>query len=257
MLLPKTTEKQKEIFMYLYAYRFLTTNHFQKLFNHKDKKRVKEWLKDLKEKGYIHKKETEQSYIDRSKPAIYCLTPKARHLLKKDENCDVLVLDRIYSEKRRTLKFINKCLSIADMYLYLLSRKEPDQELDFFTESELVSYSYFPQELPSAYITITSKNDVERYFLEMYEEYTPAFEMRNRVKKYINYAERGIWEANTNDEPLPSILFICPSKKLKKHIYYYALAKFKKAYAETIDLYLTTWEIIKSGEKNIWEKVEL
>jgi hypothetical protein len=257
MLLPETTEKQKEIFMYLYTYRFLHTNQFQKLFNHKDKKRVKEWLKDLKEKGYIYKIETEQSYIDRSKPAIYCLTPKARHILKKNENCDLLVLDRIYSERRRKLKFINKCLSIADMYLFFLSQKEPDQELEFFTESELVRYNYFPQDLPSAYISITSKNDEARYFLDVYGEFTPAFELRSRIKTYMNYAESGIWEANTNGEPLPSILFICPSKNLKRHIYYYALAKFKKAYTETLDLYLTTWEIIRSGRKNIWEKVEL
>ena len=82
-----------------------------------------------------------------------------------------------------------------------------------------------------------------------------VFELRNRIKTYLSYANSGNWEANTNGEPLPSILFVCPSSKLKSHIYFYAKAKFEKAFEDKIDLYLTTWKIIHSGNKNIWEKV--
>src|SRR5438034_8036080 len=100
MILPETTDKQKQIFNYLYTFRFLHTNHFQKLFNHKDKRRIKEWLKDLKDKGYIAKVENgKNTFENRTKPAIYCLIPKARHILKRNENCDLLVLDRVYKEK--------------------------------------------------------------------------------------------------------------------------------------------------------------
>lgn len=256
MTLPDTTNKQKQIFNYLYTFRFLHTNHFQKLFNHTDKTTVKEWLKDLRDKGYINKVANEKnSFEERTKPAIYCLAPKARHILKENENCDLLVLERIYKEKTRKPRFINKCLSIADMYLFFLSQKEPDQELEFFTESELVRYDYFPEELPSAYISITSKDETQRYFLDVFGPYTPAFELRNRVKAYLQYADSGNWEANTNNELLPSILFVCPSKNLKAHIYFFTKAKFEKACEDKIDLYVTTWEIIQNGNKNIWEKV--
>jgi len=258
MILPETTNKQKQIFNYLYIFRFLHTNHFQKLFNHKDKTTVKEWLKDLKEKGYINKVANEKNnFEDRTQPAIYCLAPKARHILKKNENCDLVILEKIYKEKKRKPKFVNKCLSIADMYLFFLSQKEPDQELEFFTESELVRYDYFPDKLPSAYISITSKEETQRYFLDVFGPYTPAFEMRSRVKLYLEYATSRTWEANTNGESLPSILLVCPSKNLKSHIYFFTKAKFEKDFEENIDLYLTTWEIIKSGNKNIWEKVTI
>lgn len=146
----KLTDKQQEILHYLYTFRFLHTNHFQKLLQHKDKKRVKEWLKDLVQKGFIyHVKNEEESFIDRTKPYVYCLDLKARKLLKKQKNCDLLVLDRIYKEKKKGQKFINTCLLIADMYLFFISQKDPGQEIEFFTESELVGYEYFPEERPS------------------------------------------------------------------------------------------------------------
>lgn len=258
MILPNITNNENKILNYLYSFRFIHTNQFQKLFNHKDKTTVKEWLKDLKDKGYINKVENDaDSFERRTKPTIYCLAPKARHILKKSEDCDLVVLDKIYREKKRKPKFINKCLSIVEMYLFFQSQKEPDQELEFFTESELVRYKYFPDELPSAYISISTNGESERYFLDVFAPNTPAFELRNRVKLYLSYANSGSWEANTDDVPLPSILFVCPSKNLKTHIYFFTKAKFEKAFEEKIDLYLTTWDIIQSDNKNIWEKVNL
>ena len=258
MNIPATTDKQKEILSYLYSFRYLHTNHFQKLFNHSDKTTVKEWVKDLRDKGFINKIENENdSFIDRAKPYIYCLAPLARQLLKKDDTYDRVVLDRIYREKKRKPKFINHCLSIADTYLLFLSRKEPDQELEFFTESELIQYTYFPQPLPSAYITVTTKEGTQLYFLDVFDPYTPSFVLRRRVREYLDYAESGDWEANTNGEPLPAVLFICPSSKSKAHVYFYAKAKFEKTYEETVDLYLTTWDTFKSERDDIWERVSI
>ncbi len=258
MLLPEITDKQKEILNYLYSFRYLHTNHFQKLFNHTDKTTVKVWLKDLRDKGFINKVEQEEeSFIDRTKPNIYCLTPKARQILKQNEDNDLVVLARIYKEKKRKPRFINHCLSIADAYIFFLSQKEPDQELEFFTEPELKNYKYFPEDLPSAYISIATKEESQRYFLDVFDPFTPAFVLRKRVKQYIEYADSGEWEANTNGEPLPSILFICPSKNLKSHMYFHVKAKFEKAFEEIIDLYLTTWNILKSGHKDVWERVSI
>jgi protein involved in plasmid replication-relaxation len=255
---PTISEKQKEILDFLYSLRYLHTNHFQKLFNHKDKTTVKEWLKDLRDNGYINKVIIEEdSFIDRTKPNIYCLTKLARRQLKQKEKYSKKVLNKVYREKTRTAKFINHCLFIADVYLLLRDRKEPDQELEFFTENELNEYEYFPQPLPSAYLTITTGEDTHRYFLEIFDQYTPSFVLRNRVKKYLDYATSGDWEANTNSEPLPSVLFICPTSKNKSHIFFYAKAKFEEAFEETFDLYLTTWKLLKSDSQDIWEKVAI
>lgn len=257
MQLPHITEKQKEILKYLYQFRYLHTNHIQNLFNHKDKTTVKVWLKDLREKGFIHKIESEEeSFIDRSKPNIYCLAPMARQILKYDEESNATVLDRIYKEKKREQKFIKHCLSIADVYLFFISQKEAGQEIEFFTETELVSYKFFPHPKPSAYISITSNEGTQRYFLDYFDPYTPPFVYRKRINYYLDYANSGDWEANSGAEPLPSILFICPTKNIKSHVYKFTKSKFEKAFEETLDLYLTTWESLKPGNNNIWEKVE-
>jgi hypothetical protein len=52
-LLPAYTPKQEQLIIYLYQFRFLNTHQFQKLFNHKDPHRIKQWLKDLTTKGYL------------------------------------------------------------------------------------------------------------------------------------------------------------------------------------------------------------
>lgn len=258
MHIPVITDKQKEILTYLYTFRYLHTNQIQKLFNHKDKTTVKEWLKDLRDKGFINKVEQENdSFIDRSKPNIYCLAPLARQILKKDETYDRTVLDRIYRENKRKPKFIEHCLAITDAYLLFLARKEQDQELEFFTETELTRFDYFPQPLPSAYLSITTKKETQRYFLDIFDPYTPSFVLRMRVKQYLDYADSGDWEVNTNGEALPAILFICQSNKSKSHVYFYSKSKFEKAYEETIDLYLSTWDILRSNQDDIWEKVEI
>ena len=53
MILEPLTNQQKHIPSFLYKFRFINTNQFQKLFNHKDPQRTQAWLKDLKDKEYI------------------------------------------------------------------------------------------------------------------------------------------------------------------------------------------------------------
>ena len=93
MTLPLLTNKQKAIINYLFTFRFLTTNHFQKLCNHKDKRRIQAWLNDLVEKKYIGVLDTRNSYKDKSQPFTYHLSAKARHILKENNTCDVAKID--------------------------------------------------------------------------------------------------------------------------------------------------------------------
>ncbi|SRR6266403_782247 len=257
MQLPPTTTKQKEIIFQVYKFRFLNTYHFQKQFNHKDPHRIKVWLKDLTNKGYLSRIYSRKTVTESSQPAIYYLAPKARHVLKTNPKCDLSVLNRIYKEKKRTQKFIKSSLTIAELYFYFLAQKEQAEELHFFTESELTSYKYFPKDLPSAYIVVRSGTKTKRYFLDFFDEYARSSEIRYKVRMYLDYANSGEWEANANGESMPAILLICPSEKTKKHISFYTKAKFEKAFEEKIALFLTTHDVLQKGNKNIWQKVNL
>lgn len=254
--LPTITLKQKEILLYLYKFRFLTTNQIQKLLKHKEPQRTQSWLKDLTDKKYVNRHYDRKSFEDNTKPAIYYLDSKTRFILKDEKDLDFEKLEYIYSEKRRKEKFVNHCLFLVEVYLYLLSQKEDAEELKFFTKAELLNYDYFPDPIPDAYISVKEKNKTKRYFLDLFDEYTPPFVHRQRVRTYLEYAEKDDWGENTNNAPLPSILFIFPVESAKKHINYYAKSLLEKNYEDKISLYLTTKAKIQAGEKdNVWQKV--
>lgn len=254
MIIKQISKKQKEILILLYRFRFLNTNQIQKLLNHKLPTRIQEWLKDLKDTGYIdtnYKRETSSN----TRPAVYWLLPKARTVLKQEEDCSLKELDKVYKEGTRKEKFISRCLLIADIYLLFLSKKDRKENIQFFTKTELSRYDYFPDPLPDAYISVETKREATRYLLHYFDPYTPAFVLRNRVKSYIQYAESSKWEEST-DTSFPLVLFVCPDESLKKHIYHHAKAKLEKEYHSKLSLFLTTKGAIQNGSSDIWQEVE-
>jgi hypothetical protein len=73
MKLSSITNKQQEILKLLYKYRFLNRIQIQQLMNHKDKKRVIVWLRDLRKKQYIEWIYS-TDFVEKTKPAIYYLS---------------------------------------------------------------------------------------------------------------------------------------------------------------------------------------
>ncbi len=251
------TSKQKEILLLLHKFRFLSTTQLQKIINHKDPHRIKEWLKELTNKKYIKRKYEKKSFEDNTKPAVYFLAPKSRQLLKFEKNLDFKMLEYIYSEHRRQKKFIEHCLFIADVYFYLYSQKEESEDLKFFTKIDLVGYEYFPQPLPDTFISVMGQGTTRRYFLDLFDESTPPFVMRRRVKNYFDYVEKSNWDENTDNTDFPSILLICPNESIQKHIYLYEQSLLEKTYEDKVSLFLTTKSQITIGlQNNIWQKVE-
>lgn len=251
MAITLITNKQKQIISFLGKFRYLTTYHFQKLLNHKDPHRIKEWLKDLKGKGYIAVIKNE----DPTKPFIYCLGTKSKQILKAQGNSDENILSRLYKEKSKTEAFIEHHLSIASVCLFLLSQKEEQSQLNFFTKQDLSGYDYFPNPSPDAYIAIKTKKQTSRYFLDSFDPNVPPFVPRNRIKYYLKYSQEGQWGVNTDSSPFPSILFICPNERLKRHIYMYGQSILQKSFSG-INLFLTTSETINQKRETIWERVE-
>ena len=246
-----TTEQQKQIIIYLYQFRYLIVRQLLKLLNHKDPRRIQEWLTDLVKRKYIAQISNEEI----SKGFIYCLDTKARSILKEEENIDSTVLGRLYKEKQKDAPFIKWHLFLTDIYLYFLSQKEKGQELNFFTAQELKGFGYFPDPLPSAFIEVVDKKETTRYFLDYFDEYTPPFAIRRRVKLYMEYLKSGNWEANTDNAPFPSILFVLSSEKLKRHIQIYTRELLKKNLGDDIELFLTIKSEIKTGQVN-WVEVK-
>ena len=253
ILLSLITNNQKQILLYLYKFRFLHTFHLQKLFNHKDSRRVREWLKDLIQKGYINSDYNKHTLPH--KPAVYSLTKLGRKLLKGEEDCDIRVLNLVYRRQKLTDEFINRHLTIADLYFFFLKNQEKNTDLHFLTKYNLVEYEYLQSLDLSAYLAVKTKQKTNRYFLNLFDPHTPSFVYEKTIRKYLKYYDENTWQENTENKPFPNILFVCHNESAKKRILHSAKALIEKEDEEKISLFLTTMEIIQRGNKNVWEKV--
>jgi hypothetical protein len=204
------TNKQIAILLLLYKFRFLNTHQIQQLLNHKKPNRIKVWLKQLTDNAYLHKNYTKETI--NKKPAIYCLTIKARELLKTKKECKIVILNKIYTEKSRSRTFITHCLRIADIYLSLREHDSKDA-LYYATKTDLISYDYLPTSLPDAYIALKKKKRTKRYFLEVLDEKLPRFAIRGKIMRFIDYYYSNQWEEETGLS-FPSIIIICSSPEI-------------------------------------------
>jgi hypothetical protein len=169
----------------------------------------------------------------------------------------VKVLNKIYRKKVKSETFIDCCLTIADLYLFFLLGIGEDENFNFFTENELTNYPFFPETNPgsSAYIAIKKDNITRRYLLEYFGKSISARVLRYKFQKYLKFANMGEWEANTNGEDFPAILFVFALQKRKNHMKFYARGVLNKKFDENIEVFLTTKDKIHPGNKSIWEKV--
>ncbi len=72
MTIPYITPKQQEIPKLINKFRFLNRLHIQKILNHKDKRRINSWLKDLVTKEYLEK-------VDDDSPTGGCSYTKGQY----------------------------------------------------------------------------------------------------------------------------------------------------------------------------------
>ena len=161
-----------------------------------------------------------------------------------------------YKEKTKTKNFINRHLFLADCYFFFCEQQVKNTEVDFYTQSELWQYDYFPNLLPDAYITETTKDETERYFLDYFDGSTPARVIRARIQGYLKYEDEGNWNTNTDNAPFPTILFVCANERMKKHVLYYGKAVLEKSFAD-VSFFVTTKDKIRFAKSNVpvWESV--
>jgi len=247
------TRSQRQIILYLFEFRFLYISHLQYFFNHKYSHRIKEWLIDLENKKHIS---IIKDSKDRTKPYIFCLAQKSRHIIKEEKEVGGNSLKWLYQEKLKSPRFIQKQLFLADCYVYFLKNKTKDSHINFFTQQDLKGYDYFPDPMPDVYIDEEGNNTNTRYFLDYFDENDSSKYMRFKIAKYFQYAEGNAWHENTYNAQFPSILLVFENERKKKHIYYYTKSKLQKSLL-SLNIYLTSKNqiVFSKNNENIWEKI--
>jgi len=265
MIIDDLTDKQLEILLLIYRFRFLTRIQIQQFLNHKDYSLVNRYLKTLTNQKLINRiYSTERADINN--PAIYFLATKSKSLLKDYEKCNPDVLGRVYREKHRSETFRNHCLLLADLYFkFQEAARKREAICHFYTATDISDIAYAPLPLPDAYITISEacnnsvivkegRKHIKRYFLDIFNDGMPMFAIRRRIFQYCRYYTGNYWQDH-NKDPFPKIFLICPNLRVQK-----SLLKSIRQTLDTEDADISFIlglkdDIQKRGIKgNTWEK---
>lgn len=247
------TNKQLDILNLLYRFRFLTSSHIQKLLNDKTTRLTNYHLKTLTIQNYINKHYTRTLGLG-NQPAIYYLSARSISVLHEKQDISLSRLKKVYKEKLRSKQFIDHALFIAEYYLFLLTESiKTKQTLHFFTKTDLQNHPYIIHPLPDGYFArVDEKGETKRYFIEIVDEATPRFALRNRIEKYNEYVENGTFEDATK-HAFPTILFICYDFGLMIYLKKHIARVYDEMSFDDVNIYLATKEGAFAGR---WEKVE-
>lgn len=248
------TNKQREILVLLYRFRFLSRIHIQTLLNHRHHSWILTWLNDLIKHNQVRRYYQKQFA---GPSAIYSLGIEGRKYLKHNPdlgNIELSALNRIWKEDTLTDRFKNHCLFLADMYVSLRSLAVASKAtLNFYTKTDLYGMARLISPAPDAYIAIEEQGGVKRYFLDLFDD-VPPIALRSRAKRYFDYYASNEWQDNT-DKPFPEIILICPNERLKKHLYLYIQQKLEEE--PELKFYLSTRDLVaKEGlQSNVLQRV--
>ena len=218
MTLDDLTDKQLEILLLIYRFRFLTRIQIQHFLNHKDYSLINRYLKTLTDYQLINRiYSTKRTVINN--PAIYYLATKSKSLLKDYKKCNPEILNRVYREKYRSEAFRNHCLLLVNLYFAFQSTAQKQKAVcHFYTATDMSNIAYTPLPLPDAYVTIKeSGKHIKRYFLDIFNEGMPMFAIRRRINQYCRYYNGNFWQ-NHNKDPFPKVFLICPTLRVQKSL---------------------------------------
>ncbi len=251
MTIPHITNRQQDILLLLYRFRFLNRLHIQSLLHHKNTKSINTWLKDLTDKKYLGRIISDTAKINNT-PSIYYLSLNAIKFLKTQSVCKTQYIPKLYKENTRSKQFIHKCLFIADIYLYLLNKYSTSSRFAFYTQSDFTPTGIIKEIFPHF---VFRKTQGQPFFVaELISTKTPRFALRTRIEKYTTFFTEGNW---IKKEKPPNILFICPDNTIKKFVVKYTKETLEAENAD-IDFFVTETDSIisKTIEGQIWQKIE-
>lgn len=248
------TKKEMEILILLYRFRFLNRSNIQTMLNHKYHNQIQLWLNNLVKIGCIAR-EYDKQFAGGS--AVYSLALPGRKQLAKHPDVEAKLLNnRVWREKARTAEFKDHCHTVNNIYLSLIVfAKKYGSELHFYTKTDLYGMTFMIRPNPDAYFALEpTEGEIKRYFLEVFDD-APSAKLRKRVQRYLDYYDDEYWSEKYPDKPFPEIILVCPSIRMKGHLYLYIKNKLDED--EEINFYLTTKEMVleKGLIKEALEKV--
>ena len=190
-------------------------------------------------------------------PAAYHLTPKGLRALQATPNHEFITHTSIkssYKDKSVGQSFINHTMNVHK-YTNRLKQHYPD--LKVFTKREMNRYSYFPSQLPDAFLSLSTNESQQpkRLFLDLIPETLPSYQLDRRISSYSAYFDEGGWDVSGSE--LPTLLFLGERAATERRIRRITNSVFRRTDAEELTVLTTTMPALhNSNEPVIWSGIE-
>lgn len=290
MTLPTITQKQKDIVDTVFLHRFINRAQLQKVFTHKDSKRINVWLKDLVSKNYLGRIYSKKLF-ENTKPAVYYLSLNGIRYMRQEKlpkrfRKNNPILRNLYFEKKKTDTFINHNLYLSDLYANLAKDnfymvKDEGYTFKFYTftfhtRQRLLLKNGFRDHkeiIPDVYLRIPDvltktkpkkgkeTDDNKSYFLDLFDYHVPQYALKHRVNQIIEFYdyEFGKVKDDMNIGGFPIILFVFMNPKRIKKIRTYIHDKLEsEGDLGNITFLLTTSKELKDkgfDDPSIWRQI--
>lgn len=248
----KLTNKQLELLLILYKFRFVTVELAATVLEVKSANSLRERYAKLVKEGYVGRR-YDASYRIKSRHAEYFLLSKGITALKKQPTCDDAMLHRMYKDKTASNLFVGQNLAVAAAYCRL---RNP--ETKFLTQSQLAGFVGFPNPLPDGFMSIRSKQGSCYFFVEVMREAEPFFvALHRRAKRYIAYSESGDWQIAQKGKPFPAVLLICETPALQKRLAKRIAKLTEASWSDELNYYTATAAALGTAtlDSKIWSVV--
>jgi hypothetical protein len=211
----------------LYKFRFITASLLAQNQNARHVRVISDRLKILVDQEYIGMN-YDSSYKIKGQPATYYLLPKGVRYLRQQLYVQESALRSIYHDKRATPSVIAHRLSVFEIFIHF--KNTYPKRFKFFSKTELMNKNHVPKTKPDAHLIDTQTN--QHYFMDYLEDSASFWALRKTIKRYIAFAELGIWQKHKPDTPHPHILLICESEQLRKRVEHLVDRELDSSYVE-------------------------
>ncbi len=249
--------QQQDILLILYKFRFATVDLIAQYLELKSRKYTYTRVDNLVAQKYIGKQFSDEDKINR-KPAVFYLLPEGMKAVKAFSGVSAKALPNAYRDNRRSPAFIER--SLMALRLHNKLRQLYNNNLEFYSKTELQEYDFFPKNLPDCYLLIQNKP----YMLDWLPATSTTYQAtRSRVDQFIRHYASETW--SVTEQSYPTVLFICDNPYIERQTQRIARrSTYKAIQNEEIEedgltiLTSTTKAIFSAPSKDVpvWSNVE-
>lgn len=150
------------------------------------------------------------------KPVAYFLTPKGLRFLQSleaHEHISEKIIKSSYRDKSLTEATVTHSLHV---FSHILALKRHYRELKAYLRRDMTRFSYFPDTLPDAFLSLSAEDSTTRFFLDVIPDTQERKPLFQRVSAYIDFFDKGGWDITNTEQP--KLLFIAETARAERMI---------------------------------------